>query len=95
MIQLILDNQITNIYKNSFSGLSNLKKLYLERNLNDLILVNQITKIDRDSFNSLSKLKELYLQSNLNDLILDNQITNIQEIKKEMAMANKYCMILS
>ena len=63
---LILDNQITNIDKDTFSNLSSLKELYLYSNLNDLILENKISYIEQNAFQNLSKLKILSLRGNLN-----------------------------
>ena len=60
---LILDNQITNIDKDTFSSLSNLIYLYLYSNLNDLILDNGITKIDKETFSGLLNLEQLSLES--------------------------------
>ena len=75
---LILDNQITHIDKDSFSSLSKLKWLHLESNLNDLILDNKINNIEQNAFQCLSELQSLYLRGNVNikDVMEDVQKPN-------------------
>ena len=80
---LILDNQITKIDKDTFSSLSKLKWLYLYSNLNDLILDNKISYIEQNAFQNLSKLEGLDFRVNL----------NIQGVLKDFQKTNPACEV--
>jgi hypothetical protein len=107
LVEIILNKnyKITKIEANTFNGLSNLYRLYLNNNkiiklksntfngLNELGYLwlndNEITEIEPDSFNGLSKLKELWLRNNKIIKLKSNTFNGLSNLKELWLNRNK------